>query len=141
MLKKSRLICWLVLGLVVSGVTLVALALPLIRRAEQAERTLQAVILCCDLLNEFARDHPGQWPESWEDLENVQLSGSSVMYRWPADRAVVQNRVEIDFDHSRQYWEECEIDSFVPLKPIGPCYEYDGYILNLFRTVHHGKAR
>ena len=72
------------------------------RTSLHAERTLHAYYLVLDLVGTYVDEHDGQWPGSWEELEQVRPPRSHGGWQWPNDRDEIARRVRVDFGLSSQ---------------------------------------
>src|SRR5947207_3112455 len=55
--------------------------------ALDAEATLHANEVILRVVTEYIHEHPGCWPESWEDLQQTAIAEDLQVshYRWPDD--------------------------------------------------------
>ena len=92
----------------------------------RAENALHATLLTTQVIEDHARKHNGQWPRSWKELEQSS-SRSRAMFKWPNDRAEIQQYVWIDFDANSNDLARQSADEFEAIKPIGPHYPWEDY--------------
>jgi hypothetical protein len=95
---------------------LAAVALPAYKAA-QAERTSRAKDFACSLLADY-HDTKAAWPESWDDLHQVNEGRSWSGNTWPDDEDELRSRVTIDFD-------KLPHNAAKAVTPIGDCYDYE----------------
>jgi hypothetical protein len=115
--KTHPAVKWFAVGTVVWIIgDLAAVALPAYQAA-QAERTSHAVDFACTLLANYY-DTKAAWPESWEDLHQIDEGRSWSGNTWPDDEDELRSRVTIDFD-------KLPHNAVDAVTPIGNCYDYE----------------
>jgi len=106
---------------------LVAAIWPLVsaaRRSSDSEHTLHALVCVSYVTREFMQSHEGNWPTSWEQLEATTIEHVPSMYRWPQDAGKVRERVEIEFNVSRDTLSDPSFKVTSAIRPRGD-YMYD----------------
>jgi hypothetical protein len=99
-------------------------ALSLIRRVDDSERKLHALICVADVMEAYLKAHDHAWPRSWSDLRETGEVHSGSMYRWPDAADAVQQRVDIDFSVTRDDLANPAFDVTRVIRPRGE-YIYD----------------
>ena len=101
--------------------------------AGQAERTLHATTCVFKTVDQYVKDHPGQWPKSWDALRTTSTTG---FYAWPRDDAEIMARVDIDFNARLDDLTNLDVKTFKAIRPKGPCYlAYDPLLCQLLETI------
>jgi hypothetical protein len=86
----------------------------------EAERNLQAYIAGLNLVGRYVDANDGNWPRSWNDLQEVYDKSG------PAERFEnIKNRVSIDFNFDATTIRGLTTQTFKAVEPKLPCYEYE----------------
>ncbi len=117
-----RVLIW-----IVAPAVLLAAIWPFVSAARQSldsEYTLHALVCVSYVTRAFMQSHAGNWPDSWEELEQTTIDHVPSMYRWPHDAGKVRERVEIDFNVSRETLTDPSFKVASVIRPRGE-YIYD----------------
>jgi hypothetical protein len=88
-----------------------------------AEAALHATNEACELVTEYARQHHGAWPRSWQDLERLSMPIDRFnVFPWPKESQRLQQYVTIDFSADPELLAKQSVDDFEAIKPIGPVF-------------------
>lgn len=101
-----------------------------------AEHVLHAALLTVQLIDDYVRQHDGEWPHSWADLEEMPAR-QWAMFEWPKDSAKVQRYVTVDFAADPDVLAEPSAKEFDAVRPIGPHYPFkdSGFVEALLKTI------
>jgi hypothetical protein len=86
-----------------------------------AEMGLHATRQTIETVEVYVKNHNGQWPRSWNDLEQSRSAVAEV-YRWTGGREHVNEFVFIDFDADANRLAKQTDDEFDAIRPVGPFY-------------------
>lgn len=104
-----------------------------IRNALEAEERLHATECTLKVVEQFIKDHPGHWPQSWNELEKTSFPGHG-MYSWPKHSAEIQKRTTIDFSVRLEDLAQQTENTFQAIQPRGPSYSLTS-VEQLLQTV------
>lgn len=112
-----------------------------VRTADRAERCLHACITTTDILEQYVKV-TGQWPSSWNDLQQtVESAKYCGIHRWPDDVSKIQGFVYVDFDADLESLATASPKSFDAVRPIGPCYSsYDRHFQFLINAARESQT-
>jgi hypothetical protein len=107
----------------------------------RAENALHATRLTTQVIEDHVRQHNGQWPRSWTELERSSRR-SRAMFKWPNDRTEIQRYVWVDFDANSNDLARQSADGFDAIKSIGPHYPWEDYpeLSSLLETLRSTRA-
>ena len=114
-----RCIAFSVGALLVSALACVIYSISVSLSAEQSHQA-QSVVL--DVLTEYVKTHPGQWPKGWEELVNVRISGQVGIYGWPNNMSAIRERIDVDFKVKVSDVANMTLQEFPVVRLIGPNY-------------------
>jgi hypothetical protein len=121
-----------ILTIVCAGFAWIAVG---IARSLEAEKTLTAVHIVANLLEQYVRANDGEWPDSWQSLESTHIEPGGG-YVWPRDRQLLEKRVSIAFDVDPNQIATQTETTFTAITPIGPCYEgYERSFIPLLQAI------
>ena len=121
--------CFVILVIIAAGVMIYMAASAALR----CEHALQSIMITCDLVSEYVKEHKGAWPRSWEDLENLPARERN--YPWPEMSEWVQRYVEIDFDVDVEKINTESVEKFSAIRPLGPCFSYEHRMEEVLRVI------
>jgi hypothetical protein len=116
--------CWgLMLAIIGLGTWLVyqGVSAPL-----QAETNLHYSHFALQLVERFVTQK-GRWPQTWAELENVEMREGPLGREWPAASAEMQQRIAVDFEVDPLDVARQDRMNFTAIRPKGPYYEYRDY--------------
>ncbi len=99
-------------------------AMNLVRRVDESERKLHALICATHVMEAYLKANDHQWPQSWSDLRGTGKVPTGSMYGWPDAAEAVQQRVEIDFSVTADDLANPAFDVSRVIRPLGE-YSYD----------------
>ena len=88
----------------------------------EAERTHQAYGLVLDILTDYLRDRPNQWPTNWDALTSTSSGKWVGSFHWPEDLQAIRGRVRVNFSLTRREVAKMHTDDFSAVEPLGPNY-------------------
>ena len=113
------------IGILVAGIVCLAwLVYSGISMSLRAEKAFHATLLTTQVIEDYVRQHNGQWPRSWKELEQSSTRTGANL-RWPEDQAEIEQYVCVDFDADANDLARQSADEFQAIKPIGPHYVWE----------------
>jgi len=114
----------------------------------EAEATLHANEVILRVITQYIHEHPGCWPETWDDLKNTAIPEDDQLshYRWPDDIQEYKKRFHIEFgltlkevadmvtSEEEAQWE---FPRFTAVRPKGPHYWPPSGIRGLFKEIRN----
>jgi hypothetical protein len=94
----------------------IAVGIYVAKTSTDAEYTLQAFLTTLEVVEEYLREHPGEWPRSWDDLAK-QIAAKDHMNMTIAD---YQERIQIDFSLTRAQVANMSSDHFTAITQRSP---------------------
>lgn len=80
------------------------------------ERDYVSTLFVLTLVGDYVAEH-GEWPKSWQDLEQVKRRDS---WKWPESSRRIQQRVAIDFNVNINDLARQSVNEFHAIRPIEP---------------------
>jgi hypothetical protein len=103
--------------------------------ALEGEERTHATIITILLVQQYAKEHAGQWPGSWDDLRQTCVRDWS-NFSWPRDYERIRSRVMIDFAATPTEIVGANSERFEFIKPKGGYYPiYADFVRSLQTTV------
>ena len=133
----KRIGCFLMIVALIICAVLFTMACIAAYTALWAENGYHAILLVHEVTREYVSTHDGQWPRSWEDLENMPASEERLR-QWSEDRERVRKYVHVDFNANPDELAEQTVVQFDAIKPIGPTFFYqesDPEVPNLLKLL------
>ena len=106
-----------------------------------AEHVYHAALLTIGLLDDYVKQHDGDWPSSWAELEELP-NREGGMYEWPTDSREVQQYVSVDFSADPERLLRQKVGEFDAVRPIGPYYPFqdNGRVIEHLETIREHSA-
>ena len=105
----------------------------------EAEKTLHAFALVCDVISSYLRLSGGRWPTGWEELAAavpVERGTFSNVFRWPDDLDELRKRVAVDFTLTTADVAAMDEAHFSAVEVVPPALgPYSPAVTNLLRAA------
>jgi len=90
-------------------------------RSWEAEKTLHAHYLVLDVLYGYVQVK-GTWPNTWEDMKEMNPRGHYAFWKWPNDCEAIKGRIAVKFDLQNEDIHSMTPESFDLVRPRGPSF-------------------
>jgi hypothetical protein len=152
---KLFLGCFLVV--LVTIVIGIGMAINAARVAYKSEENLHAAQCVIRVVEQFVYEN-GRWPDSWQELESVSLTGNDLSpmnawvatlgpgqynrFAWPRASKHLQACIEVDFKADTRQIVQQDCMEFDAIKPRGPYFEYRdyGFVASLQETLRQAQV-
>jgi hypothetical protein len=104
-----------------------------VSHAMDGEYTLHANMAMIDVVEQYLKDHPGHWPNSWDELG--KYSSRPLLLAWPKDAEKIKKVIRIDFSANIEDLAKQKSNSFTGIKQLGPHYPADSEISSLLEAI------